>query len=95
MDDEAEISLKIIGNTLIIFLDFPDSHRMALVLTYCSFNDIFILSDWLILFTEDDFEDWFDDYEIKPFLDTDYYYFSILSDNAELIIVQRQGGGGK
>ena len=89
IDDEAEFSVKILGNTLIIFLQYPESNKNALVFTYCTFNDYFILSDWIVLFTEEDYEEWFDDYEIKPFLDTDYFYFSIISDNAELIRIVR------
>jgi len=90
LDDEAEISVRIMGNTIIIFLDYDDSYTSALVFTYCMFNDYFILSDWLVLFTEDDFED-FGDYNVKPFLETDYYFVSILGDYRELILIEREG----
>ena len=88
-DDEAEISMKILGNTLIFLVDYPDSNTVALVVTYCAFGDYFILSDLIILIMENEADGY--DGEIYPFLDTEYYYVSIMGDPAELIKIQRGG----
>ena len=86
-DDEAEISMKILGNTLILFVDYPDSNTAAIVVTYCTFSDTFIISDMIVLITEDEADGY--DGEIKPFLDTEYFYVSIMGDSAELVKIQR------
>jgi hypothetical protein len=90
IDDDAEISTRIIGNTLLVIFEYDDYYTQAAVFTYCAFNDFFILSDLLVLFTEDDFDD-FDNDKIKRFLDTDYYFVSLADIGHGTIVIEREG----
>ena len=94
-DMETEVNAKVVGNTLIMTFNDSD-HKFAYVFAYCVFSDVFFLTNWIVLFTAeyyDEYKDLFGDFEKQSFFDTDYYFFSIFNITSNgTIVIERQGG---
>ena len=93
-DECVTYAVHIIGNTAILVVDEGWDIKVGIVVVFCSFRDVFIVSSMLYIFDEsqiDNLKYWFyEGVQYSQFLDTDYYF--VMLTFHELTLIQRYGG---